>query len=57
MRFELTCYMLRVLPLSHYTTGDRIDKLLLISDIQFQITQGKFDEFISPDQGLFERNM
>ena len=26
-------------------------------DVKNQIKQDKFDEFISPDEGLFERNM
>ena len=35
------------IPHSKGTTGKK----------HFLIQQGKFDEFISPDEGLFERNM
>ena len=38
VRFELTYYTLRMLRLIHYTTADDVVKLLLISDIPFQIT-------------------
>ena len=33
MRFELTCYILRVAHLNHYTTADNIVQLLFTSDI------------------------
>ena len=30
---------------------------LAVATPPLQIEQGKFDEYISPDEGLFERNM
>ena len=38
MIFELTCYTLRVLRLTHYTTAEDIVEMPLISDIPFLIS-------------------
>ena len=39
VRFELTCYILQVLHLTHNTTADDIVENCLISHIPFQIAE------------------
>ena len=43
---ELKIYNASMLPLTEWQM-----------DLLIRKEQGKFDEFISPDEGLFERNM
>ena len=52
MFIMIHCYVKVTSPCNF--TSQRIQELL---GANFKIKQGKFDEFISPDEGLFERNM